>query len=418
MEKNLDGIKKLNPEEIKRNRKIVLGYIGEKDPEIDKARKAEGRTVSAFNKVDGIKLNRISSLKLKAKDILEKPAPAIDNQADKQVKIKQEELVKKEIAEKARLEAEEKAKAEEDRKWREKLRLEEKEREEKRIIKENERLKKIKRAEEIKKIKQEVKLAKMGAAEKKKLKRRKAIKFFKKNLNNKLRGFFSVVRRNFVYITLYLIVFLIIGYLVFCLLVLRLKIDNNIILGITRILPVPAVVTSQGIINYNDFRDIKNNNYAGLNSVEKKSSLAKWVILKNLSIKYGLPINSFSEVLALAFAKDEDFNQIGLSRIKRIGELLKNVDDIEQLSKYADESSDVIYYNSEDAAEKFGPTVFNLNVNQISDIVFSGSGYYIVQIVDDKNGQLGIKYLFVRAKTLDQYFSEKLSNIKIFILAN
>lgn len=271
MAKNLDGIKKLNPEEIKKDRKIVLSYIGEKDkdPEL-KEPKTTNRIASVFNKVDGIKLNKISNLKSKTGNILDNPALARNNQASTRKKIKHEESVKKELSEKAEFEAKEKAKAEEAKRWQEKLRLEEKIKEEERIVKENKLFEKNKRAEEIKKIKQEVKLAKMAAAAEKKIKRQKAIKLFKKNLNNKLREFFSAVKRNFVYTALYLILFLIIGYLIFCLLVLRFKIDNNIISRITRILPVPAIVTSQGIINYYDFRDIKNNNYNSLDLAEKK----------------------------------------------------------------------------------------------------------------------------------------------------
>jgi len=399
MAKNLDGIKKLNPEEIKKNRKIVLSYIGEKDSKLIGESKVANQVVSIFNKVDGIKSNKIFSLKPRVKNILEKSAPFKDGRPSKPEKINLE-----------------KAKAEEAEKRQEKFRLEEKIKEAERIIKENKLLEKIKRKEEIKRIKQELKSAKAKTALKRKLKRQKNIKLFKKNLNNKLGKIFSIVKQNFAYGTLYLASFLIISYAVVCLLVLRFKIDDNIIGKIERVLPVPAAVTSQGIINYFDYRNIKNNNFENLS--EKKNNLAKWIILKNLSGKYNLPVNSSREVLALAFVADEDFNQVGLSRIKKISELLKNVDDLEQLSKYADEYSEVVYYDNEEATEKFGQTVFNLNADQISDIIFSGNGYYIAQIVDNKNGQFGIKYLFVGAKTLDQYVGERLAKIKIFILAN
>lgn len=453
MEKNMDGIKKLDPEEIKKNRKIVLSYIGEKDTELAKEQKALNQPALSLNKVDGIKLNKIPSLKEKVKGIIEKPVSPINNQADKQgrtnreemakkieveaeektaaedlrrqeeektkrEKTKQEELTKKEITKNADFLTEEKAKAEEARKLREKLKLEERIRREKKIIEENKRLGKIQREEEIKRINQEIKLARIEAARERKIKRRKAIKFFKKNLKNKLEKFFIIVKQNFVYGTLYLIIFLIIGYVIFCLLVLRFNIDEGAIGKIANILPVPAVISSQGIINYYDFRDIKNSNYDNLNLTEKKNILAESVILKNLSKKYRLPLNPPRQALVMAFAADEDFNQIGLSRIKKISELLKGVDNIEELSKYADEYSDVIYYNNESVIEKFGQSDFNLNSNKISDVIISKNGYFILQIVDNKNGRLGIKYLFVEAKTLDQYIGGKLAKIKIFILAN
>lgn len=404
MAKNLDGIKKLNPEEIKKDRKIVLNYIGEKDADLPapagltKEPRLANLAVVASNRVDGIRLNKMP----------ERPAPEKNNFAEEEIvgeKAEREALAKKEIAKKAKFEAEKKAQ-------REKLKLEE------RLIRENERLAEIKQAAETKRIKAEVKLAKFKAAVKRKIKRQKALKLFKNNLYNKLSEIFVIIKKNLVYGALCLIVFLAASYAVFCLLVLRFKIDNNIVGKLARFLPAPAVITNQGIINYNDWRDIKNNNYAGLNSAEKKNSLAKLVVLKNLSGKYGLPVNSPGKVLAIAFAADEDFNQVGLSRIKKISQFLKNAGGLEPLSKYADEFSEVVYYNNKSAVEKFGPAILNLNDNQLSDIIFRDNGYYIAQIVDRRNGRLGVKYLFVGAKTLDQYLSEKIAKIKIFILAN
>lgn len=401
MANNLDGLKKLNPEEIKKNRKIVLDYIGEKDAELTKAIALANRTAAVSSRVDGIRLNKTPL----------RPAPIKNNQAGKREKIEPAELVKKEIAKKAEREAAEKAKAREDRQRREKLKLEEKLKEAERIKRENEHLLEIKRAEEIARIKQEVKLVKLKAAAKRKIKRQKAVKLFKNNLSNKLGKTFVVIKKNLIYGVLYLIVFLTIGYAIFCLLILRFKVDNNIVGRMARILPVPAVITSQGIINYNDWRDL---NLAG-----GKNSLVKWIILKNLSGKYGLPANSPDKALAIAFTRDEYFNQSGLLRIKKISELLKNTDDLEKLSKYADEYNDLIYYDDESAAEKFGPAILNLNDNQLSDIIFRDNGYYIAQIMARGNGRLGLKYLFVApAKTLDQYLNEKTAKTKIFILTN
>lgn len=449
MVKNLDSIKKLNPEEIKKNRKIVLNYIGEKDAEPIKEpvkeQKALNRVVSVSNKVDGVKSSGAINLKLKTQNILKTPPPA-DIQAGKQEKnkrekssekakfeaetkakaeegrrlaeekAKRERLAEKEALEIAKREAGEKAKAEEARKWREKMELEEKIKEEKRKIKENKLLEKIKRAEEIKKIRRENRLSKLKAAKKRKIKRQKAIELFKKNLSDKLRKFFLAAKKNFIYGLLYLIIFLVIGYLFFCLLVLRFKINNNIIERMARFLPIPAAVSSQGIIDYYDFKSI--DDYVNLNRAEKVNILAKRIIFKNLSGKYSLLIDSPGEVFALAFVKDEDFNQTGLLRIKKIKELLGGVGDMGQLSKYADEFGDTAYYGREEAIKKFGPAVFNLSANQISDIIFRDNGYYIAQFIDNKNGKLGIKYIFIGAKSLEQYVSEKLAKIKIFILVN
>lgn len=416
MAKSLDGIKKLNPEEIKKNRKIVLSYIGEKEPELIKKPGAENLTPAVSNRVDSIGINKKPA----------RPAPADnDSRADKRAEINfaeekakrekqekkdKEESAKKEIIKKAKLEALEKAKSEALIKQREKLALEEKLKEEERIIKENERREKIKRAEEIERIKAEVKSARLKASAKKKIKRQKAARLFKKKLKSRLNEFFSLVKENFVYGSLYLIIFLAIGYAVFCLLVLRFKIDNSITRKIALRLPVPAAVTTQGIIEYNDWRDF--------DLANKKNSLVGWVVLRNLSRKYGLPANLPAEALAEAFAADESFNQVGLFRVKKIGQFSENADNLDLLSKYADETGKEAYYSYEAAAKKFSPAVLNLKTGQISDIIITGQGYYIVERVADKNGQLGIKYLFVRAKTLDQYIADQSPRIKIFVLAD
>jgi hypothetical protein len=422
MEKNLDGIKKLNPEEIKENRKIVLKYIGEKDPEPVEESNIAAKIPSAFRKVDGIK-SKVNTIFSKPTPAIEKPANSakeveINLEKTKQEKFKKEELIKKEIAQKAKLASAEKIRVEEEKRWREKLKLEEEAEAGERIIKENQRLGKIKRAEEIKRLRQEIELAKIKAAEKRKINRQKAFKLFKKNFNNKLNEILLVVKRNIGYVVLYLVLFLTISYAVFCLLILRFNLDNSAVRKIEKFFPVPAAITNQGLINYYDFQEIKNSNYENFNSSDKKIALTKWVIFKQLSKKYDLSFDPSGDNLITAFVADTDFNQVGLSRIKKISELLKNTDGIEKLSKYADQYSKVTYYDNESAREKFGKTVLNLDINQISNIIFSADGYYIVQIVDKSDNRLGVKYLFIGAKTLDQYINEILSNIKIFILAN
>jgi len=422
MAKNLDGIKKLNPEEIKENRKIVLKYIGEKDSESIEESNVAVKIPSVSRKVDGIK-SRVSNIFNKTAPIAEKLANSeeeveINLEKTKQEKFKKEELIKKEILQKVKFEAAEKVKIEEAKRWREKLRLEEEAEAEEKIIKENQRLSKIKRAEEIKRLRQEIKLAKIKAAEKRKTNRQKAFKLLKKNFNNKLNEILFVVKRNIGYAALYLVLFLTISYAVFCLLILRLNLDNNAIRKIEKFFPAPAVVANQGLINYYDFKEIKNSNYENFNFSDKKIALTKWIIFKQLSKKYDLSFDPSGDNLIVAFIADVDFNQVGLSRIKKISELLKNTDSMEKLSKYADQYSDVAYYDNESAREKFGKTIFNLNLNQISNIIFGSDGYYILQVVDKSNDRLGIKYLFVGAKTLNQYINERLTKIKIFILAN
>ena len=58
MAKSLDGIKKLNPDEIKKYRKIVLNYIGEKDSAVVLEQKNSSQKAPASRKVDGVNVNK------------------------------------------------------------------------------------------------------------------------------------------------------------------------------------------------------------------------------------------------------------------------------------------------------------------------------------------------------------------------
>lgn len=511
MAKNLDGIKKLNPDDIKKYRKIVLNYIGEKDS-AEVLEQKNSQAVAFFAKrVDGVNLGKTKSLAVKDKMVLKKSAAAnnlppvipvarpvesvksnqleaerlreaikrqeeerkrikeeerqyqlkqeqaererqeqaekqrlenirLEKEKVKQEKIRQieiakrkrelaeknirkqqesarqEELKKKEIADRAKREAEAARRAEEAKQWAEKMKLEELEKAEDRRVREIRRLAKAKRREEVARIKQAMKIKQQAAREKRIIKRQKAWRKIKRNLNFKLNSLFSAIRRNLLYVIAFGALFLAIIYIVICLATLRF--NNNFTGWVANYLPVPAVITSQGIISYNDFRKIEDSDYSNLTLTRKKAYLAEWIVWRDLRKKYELPAVAASGTLELKYVLDKDFNQIGLSRVNKIDELLKDQNGFEQLSKYADEYSAGAYYDARAAREKFGSAILDLAVGQVSNIIPRADGYYIIERVADKNGQLGLRYIFIKALTLDQYVSGKIGKIKVFILAN
>lgn len=437
MAKSLDGVKKLNPDDIKKYRKMVLDYIGEGDSAGVNAQKEINKGAASLKKVDGINLNKISSIGRRVRAASEDSSAKsgfvsnlFSSKKDGASKIRssdgagsaeairQEELKKQEITEQIKREVEETRLAEEAKKLAEKIKLEELGKKEKLRIKENLRLEKIKREEEIKRIKREAEITAQSALGEKRVKRQKALRLFKRHFSLKAKNLYSIIKRKVIYAILLLVLGLAIVYTIFCLLVLRLKIDNNIINQTLKYLPIPAAITSQGVISYNDFKKIESKNYLSLNLSEKKNYLVKWVILGELKQKYGLANNFFINDLAIKYVLDRDFNQGGISRINKINELLRGQSDIEPLSRYADKYEGGVYYSPEEAAEKFGPVVLKLIVGQISNIIPRVDGYYIIKRIDDKDNQLGVKYLFIRAETLDQYVNKKLDKAFVFILAN
>ncbi len=519
MVKSLDGIKKLNSDDIKKYRKIVLNYIGEEDaPEVNQL-KSSALSAASSKSVDGINLNTINRINGRGKASPKKSSAKVEffpnlsdgraaakaaeaksgkidveeanrlrqaikrqeearrkiKEEEKQFKknqeqaeqdrkdreekakqdkidqekarikqaeikqaeiekqkrelvekkrreqteaIKREELKKKEIIDKAKREVEARKQVEEAKKLAEKIKLAELEKAEKRKIKENSRLEKIKRQQEIEREKQEASLAKQVAREKKKIRRQKIFRKFKRNFNFKASVFYAIIKRNIIFLISLLIICLSIFYIVFCFAVLRFKADNIFIRKAAQYLPVPAVITSRGIISYSDFKRIQDKSYLALSLGERNKYLTEWEVINNIKKKYGMSGEVSSNYLAIKFVLDKDFNQVGWSRINKINEFLQDQNAIENLSKYADEYSGGIYFNREAAAEKFGPSVFNLTISQTSGIIPRADGYYIIQRIDDKANQIGVNYIFIRAKTLEQYLSEKTAEIKVFILAN
>jgi|GEM_PF-1656032 len=478
MVKSLDGIKKLNPDDVKKYRKIVLNYIGEKDPAEVKEKLDSKSDISPLRRVDGVKANKTGNLKAKIKaelprsraaesaSIIQPVNPEKSDQSEakrlkeavrrqeeerrrikeeerqhrlsqehdeeerrkqeerrrlenikmEREKIKQERKKQIEIAERARRRAEAARQAEESKQWAEKMRLEEIARAEQRRIKENRRLEKAKRREEIIRLKEEMKMKKRAAREKKMIRRQKAWRKFKKKAFLEFQNFYLIARKHIVYIVSLAVIFSAVVYLILCLAVLRF--NNGFTGRIANYLSVPAVITNHGIISYNDFRKIKDSNYLNLNLGGKRAYLADWLAWRDLSIKYELPVNATREDLAIKYVLDKDFNQIGLSRINKINALLNEGSEFESLGKYADEYNGGTYYDSKSAADKFGSTVSGLANNQVSKIIAQADGYYIIQRIDDKNGQLGLKYIFIKAQTLDQYIQKQLTKAKVFILAN
>ena len=382
MAKNLDGIIKLNPEDVKKYRQAVLNYIGEKDEPAVGPKPAK-QTRPPWPNVDGLKVNKINDL---------------------------EAAVKKQ--------AEAKIRRAEQKSWQEKIRLEAKEQAEKRLAEENLRREKIKRRAEAEKIKAEVRLAKNLAAAKRKIKRQLAIKKLKKKLMLGVRKIVLAVKRNLSYGLWLLVIFLAISYLVFCLAVLRFKAAGGLAQTLTRYLPVPAVLNNYGFISYNDYLDLADKNYSKQALIEKKKSLAEWTVMRNLKQKYNLPLGASKEELAIKFTVDEAFNRVGLARIKKINQLLAGGEKIEQLSKSADEYNSAAYYGLSQTREKFGEAVLSLAAGQASGIIYRPDGYYLVKKINDQNNQLGFQSIFVGALTLDQYLNEKSAKAKVFILAN
>ena len=501
--KMLDGIKKIGGNDLKKARKVVLDFIGEKDKykkaEISGMRPSQSRAPSLANpseqtlgerrgkggagregktkqfskpmRIDGIfsKNQKIKKTKAFFDEKIKKKSDAIKKRAaiktDNQKKIAQtlaaEEKAKLQLAEL------EKLKNEQTRLKQQTINKKEIEREReklKKIVKKTEK-QKIKKEEgqKVKKIKEEakkqkqaekkrVKLEKIKQQEekrimqkiakiKKRLDRKKGMNEFKQNiieLSAYSAKCFKISGKIFSYVTLILIIVIILGYCAFSIALLNFHLDNNTARIISRYMPAPALITAKGAVEYYHYKDTENEiknyyfNKTGLIpdkielSKKTEEKLVKELLIKQLARKYNLQNKdkkiipqSLKEKVAGKIAFDQEINQDGLFKIRKIQSVANKKENFNQVARtYGDESSPGAYYSINDAAAKFGPSAVNLAVGQISDIITTNSGYYLVECYGRRDDLLGLKYVFVKCKTLGQYLDEEIIKTKVWNLVD
>ncbi len=242
-------------------------------------------------------------------------------------------------------------------------------------------------------------------------------------------------------------------YVLLFLLVVKFGLDNKFLRSVSDYIALPALVSQIGVINYYEYADTlgatkspENLAADDLKSVVKQK-LVEELILKDLADKYDLDITpediklGYSEAfknirdksqvdlsqvswpyilrqaLARLYLQDEKINQVALARIKKINELISTGKSLDEVKKYADESSgDYIKIN--EAQARFGQTINNLKVGQTSDIILGSDGYYIIEKYGQRSGSLGLKYIFVHANTLENYINDKMGKIRIVSFVN
>ena len=455
MPKNLDGIKKLSQDELKKSREIVLDYIGEKEAK-SKVRPDMERSAETIKKVDGVRLNpradsnksqaayskkqieaekkaedqesevnRAELEKIKAEAEAERLNMAIKKQAEERKRLKEEERQFKlnKIAEEKRKKflAREKIRQEEEKKHQQEM--DEKRRQEEKLKREKDKVLNEKR------LKQELEeKARQLEKEKRRIKRAKKIKKFKKELKGKLvRGCDYVLAKKkiLIYIILSLVIIFIGGYLIFGLLLINFRVDNSFSRKIAAYLPVPVLITNIGLVGYYDYKDtvdllakdaIVNNQI----KQTAKKNLIKNLVFNQLAKKYGfdLKANEAEKKLAEKVMLDRQINQTAIFRVEKIYSLISQDNDFEKIKIYADEYFASSNFSHEVALENFGQDINNLAVGRLSYIIPASQGYYIIRINDESDNNLDLTYLFVKAKTLDDYVNQQLANIKVFSFVN
>jgi hypothetical protein len=210
--------------------------------------------------------------------------------------------------------------------------------------------------------------------------------------------------------------------------VLRFGVDNMVFRKISAVVPLPAFITRDGVIEYYDYQDMVTSWQAQagrkLTPAEIKVKLAERLVLINLCRKYGVPVPSGSvdnqalaDKLQEKVVRDKEINAVGLNRIKKIKQLIdKEGQFIKIAAKYGDQVGQVTVGDGNVDRFAYGPAVKDMQPGEVSDIIFTPAGYYIFRCYDrDMNGA-ALSYVFVRAKTLAEYLPEAITGYRIISL--
>ncbi|MDD5032290.1 MAG: hypothetical protein PHR36_04610 [Patescibacteria group bacterium] len=276
-----------------------------------------------------------------------------------------------------------------------------------------------------------VKEQKEKIRQERKRQRKQAREIWLLEAKKKLSGLFRGLGRSswlagkiIVFSTLFLVVSAVLLYLIFSFLLLKLNLDNKISRQAASYLPVPAVITKIGFIEYYDYQNIMGELKKELDSGQEFERVARRVFIEEISLarlakKYNLSFigkgqEEIVKEINLQLALDKEENEVSYSRINKIKELVSAPQVEESFEKIGGKYGDEQGYVSEDSEFlQLTEEVKRLEIGQVSDIIITDRGYYLVKKEDTR-----LKYIFIKSITLDEYLDKMLEELKVLVLAD
>lgn len=188
---------------------------------------------------------------------------------------------------------------------------------------------------------------------------------------------------------------------------------------ISRFLPIPAIVTKYGVIDYRQYMDLY-----GTAGESADSLIAEKIVLNNLARKYGLPPvglrekdDELKKQLAGKIIYDKEVNMVALNRIEKIKELVdKNGDFARTANRLGDEQGQLDITDENEAARSYAAGLRNLNAGEISGVIVAGDEYSLFKCYEKTPEMTSLSYVSVKTKTLDAYIAEAVRDIKMWSL--
>ena len=426
--------KKENTKKEKEALKKELGFVNKQKEEKVKTDENIGDTFLRMaeksekkkkkNKLKKQSKEAINEGKKALKKLESKPAKSSFGAAGELLRRDSKEKIKRELEREKRRIVEEKELKEKEAKKTLKIKEE--------LAKEKKHLEKVKKeeAEKRKREKEEKMIEEKNKNEKEKKERKKRIKkkikLFKHRIHKKIITFLiaiSKMRKKIAISVLFLLVISLLLYLFFVLYLIKLKPDNVVSRFLADFMPVPALVSSGGVVEYYDYIDKTKSLKKDL-SISDPESINKFFALKfslnSLVKKYGINFNDpdFKKKVENNILFDLDVNNVGIKRIGKIKDLINGGGNFVQISeKYGDKVGKIDFKNEEEAVNSFGDKLSGLRIDEVSDVVVHGDGYYIFKRYK-KNNTFSLSYVYIPSVALDDYLNEIASKLKIWSLVD
>ena len=157
-------------------------------------------------------------------------------------------------------------------------------------------------------------------------------------------------------------------------------------------------------------------------NITSKAVFIEKISLAKLARKYNISLiareqEEVEKEINVRLAVDKEANRVSYSRINKIKELVEASQADGQASesfekigaKYGDEQG---YVSQDNEFLQLTEEVRQLEASEISEIIITNRGYYIIKKEDKR-----LKYIFVKSVTLDGYLNKMLNELKVWVLA-
>jgi hypothetical protein len=238
------------------------------------------------------------------------------------------------------------------------------------------------------------------------------------------RDFFTSLRALLRIFSLSLVI-IIFCYSCYAILLLKLNLDTPYLRSIASFIPVPAIIDKAGIIEYYDYVDLKDNflQSAALTNDPRSFQvyLVQKMVFSDLLRKYNLQnqsltIDEMTVKLEKNLIYDNEINQIGISRIRKIKQLVDEGESFSKIAnKYGDQQGSVtLNVNSDNLFLDFKTDLLKLEVNEISRVEYAIDGYYIFFCTGKNEDSIDLNYVFIRGVEYGSYLREAMKKYAVW----